>query len=238
MNGSVPLGGLVSLRGVVAVSPKFVASKGSLGACLWGIFVSEPIAQAAAYSGAIVLASGSRAVADAAGVYGPCPPGTDLIPSDTVAGDAFDVTATAIAYVRSDCATTTAPPPAPEIRLNNACAVNRIARGQRIPTPATVADVTELTNTATAAIHAKWTGVLVQLNNVSSQGVVGTTGSIQLTNGVRIRDRIYQATKTALFAAGTTWSSIVGVGHLDVCAWSLEPRDPCTDFIPKSQNCP
>jgi DNA-binding transcriptional ArsR family regulator len=31
-----------------------------------------------------------------------------------------------ISYVRSDCATSTPPPPAPEIRLNNACAIRRV----------------------------------------------------------------------------------------------------------------
>ena len=107
-----------------------------------------------------------------------------------------------------------------------------------MPAPATVATLTELTNAASEALHRKWTGVLVRLTNVTSQTSVGQTGSIQLTNGVRIRDRIYQLSKTAVFPAGTVWTSIVGIQHLDVCTWSLEPRDPCTDFNPKSQNCP
>jgi hypothetical protein len=69
-------------------------------------------------------------------------------------------------------------------------------------------------------------------------GPVGATGTIRLTNGVRVRDRIYQGAKTAVFGRATTWTSIVGFAHLDVCSWSIEPRDPCTDFNPKSQNCP
>lgn len=238
MNGSVAVGAQVSLHGVVATSPKFLASKGSAGACLWAVFVSDPLAQAAPYSGAIVLDNGARAVADATGAYGPCPAGTDMIPTDTAPGDTLDVTAGVVSYVRSDCATTTTPPPSPEIRLNNACSVRRTGRGGAVPTPATIANVADLTNAATDATHRKWTGVLVRLTNVSSQTAVGQTGSIQLTNGVRVRDRIYQGTKTAVFPAGTVWTSLVGIGHLDVCTWSLEPRDPCTDFTPKSQNCP
>jgi len=238
MNGSIAVGAPVSLRGVVATSPKFLASKGSAGACLWAVFVSDPVAQAAPYSGAIVVNSGARAVADASGAFGACPAGTDLIPTDTAPGDTFDLTASVITYVRSDCATTTSPPPAPEVRLNNACSIRRIARGGAVPAPATVADLAESTNSASEAIHRKWTGVLIRLTNVTSQTAVGQTGSIQLTNGVRIRDRIYQATKTAVFPAGTVWTSIVGIGHLDVCTWAVEPRDPCTDFSPKSQNCP
>jgi hypothetical protein len=242
-SGSIAAGTLVTVRGVVATSPKFLASQGSKGACSWGLFISEPIAQAVPYSGALVLTSGARAVATAAGAFGPCPAGTDFIPSDTAAGDVFDVTATVISYVRADCATTTTPPPVPELRLSNACAVTRTARGGKVPAPAALAAVSDLTNTASDAIHRKWTGVLVELDgvtgvDVNAQGPVGATGSIQLTNGVRVRDRIYQGRQTALFHPAITWSRIVGLSHLDVCAWSVEPRDTCTDFTPKSQGCP
>ena len=177
-------------------------------------------------------------MADASGTLGPCPAGTDLIPSDALPGDAFDISAGVTTYVRSDCATTTAPPPTPELRLNNACAVRRLATGKPIPTPATIATVADLTNSAADAVHRQWTGVLIQLANATSQTAVSSSGSIQLTNGVRIRDRIYQGSKTAVFPAGTNWTSIIGISHLDVCTWSVEPRNPCTDFNPKSQNCP
>jgi hypothetical protein len=238
MNGSVAVGSNVSLTGVVATSPKFLASKGATGDCLWGVFVSEPIAQAVPFSGALVVNLGAAAVVDATGVYGACPAGTDVIPGDTVPGDVFNLSANVKSYVKATCATSTIPAPAPEVRVADACAMRRTASGQRVPVPATVPDVTELTNAATEAIHRKWTGVLIKLDNVTAQGSVGSTGSIQLTNGVRIRDRIYQGSKTALFAAGTAFVSIVGISHLDVCTWSIEPRDPCTDFNPKSQNCP
>lgn len=237
MNGTVGIGSRVSLTGVVATSPKFLASKGSTGDCLWGVFVSEPVAQAVAYSGALVVTLGKGATADASGVYGDCPTGTDVIPNDTIPGDVFDLTAKLKSYVKSTCATSTSPAPAPEVRVADACNLRRTSTGKPVPTPATVADLTELSNAASEATHRKWTGVLIKLDNVTAQGGVGSTGSIQLTNGVRVRDRIYQP-KTAVFASGTAFVSITGISHLDVCTWSIEPRDPCTDFNPKSQNCP
>jgi hypothetical protein len=66
---------------------------------------------------------------------------------------------------------------------------------------------------------------------------VGSTGTIRFASGVRTRDRIYQPA-TAAFGLSTTFSSVVGLLHLDVCQWSIEPRSPCTDFVPKSMNCP
>jgi hypothetical protein len=238
MNGSVAVGGSVTLTGVVATSQKFLASKGSTGDCLWGVFVSEPVAQAVPSSGALVVTLGKPAAADASGLYGACPMGTDLIPVDTAPGDIFTLSANIRSYVKLTCALSTSPVPAPEVRIADACAVRRTGSGQQVPVPATVPVVTELTNATTLAIHRKWTGVLIKLDIVTAQGSVGSTGSIQLTNGVRIRDRIYQGSKTAAFAAGTNFVSIVGISHLDVCTWSIEPRDPCTDFNPKSQNCP
>lgn len=241
-NGTVPLSATVSWSGVVATSPKFLASKGSKGACQWGIFVSEPIAQAVPYSGALVMTNGARAVADSTGAFGPCPGGSDPIPDDAKPGDVFNVTASVISYVKASCATSTTPPPAAEVRAGDACAVTRTGTGHAVPTPAMVPTVTELTNSATEATHRKWTGVLVQLQNVAGVdiaggGPVGATGTIQLANGVRVRDRIYQP-KTASYGAMTTFSSIVGISHLDVCTWAVEPRDPCTDLSPKSQGCP
>lgn len=237
MNGSVAVGTNVSLTGVVATSPKFLASKGSTGECLWGVFVSEPVTQAVPYSGALVTTLGTPATADATGSYGACPAGTDVIPSDTAAGDVFTVNANIKSYVKASCATSASPAPGPEVRVADACALRRTASGQKVPSPATVPDVTELTNAASEAIHRKWTGVLIKLDNVTAQGGVGSTGSIQLTNGVRVRDRIYQP-RTAVFTSSTAFASITGISHLDVCTWSVEPRDPCTDYNPKSQNCP
>lgn len=242
MNATVPLGTQVSLSGIIATSPKFLASSGVTGTCYWGIFVSEPVAQAVPYSGALVLALGSPATLDASGAYGPCPAGTDIIASDTVPGDVLDVTANVFTYVKSTCAATAVPAPVAEVRVGYACSITRTASGHPVPAPATVADLSELTNSASDTNHRKWTGVLVKLDSVTpidwaNGTVVGATGTIRLTNGVTIRDRIYQP-RTATFAAGTSFTSITGISHLDVCAWSIEPRDPCTDFVPKSQNCP
>jgi hypothetical protein len=235
MNGATPVGTQVALIGVVATSPKFLASKGSMGACTWGVFVSEPVAQAVPYSGALILNPGARAQVDAAGIVGPCASGTDLIPEDTAPGDVFSVNGTVITYVKTTC--TSSPVATPEVRITNVCSVHRDATGHSVPTPATVPDISELTNLASESTHRKWTGVLIKLDNVSSTGPVDSTGAYMLTNGVRVRDRIYQP-ETTLFAANTTWSWIVGISHLDVCTWSIEPRNPCSDFNPKSENCP
>jgi hypothetical protein len=241
MNGSVALGTQVALTGVVATSPKFLASNGATGTCYWGVFVSEPVAQAVPYSGALILALGTDASLDANGVYGPCPIGTDIIPPDTAPGDVLDVTSSFISYVKSTCATSTVPAPAPELRIGYACSIQRTATGHAVPTPATVPDLTELTNSAGEATHHKWTGVLIKLENVTgvdltTAGPVGPTGTVRLTNGVIVRDRIYQP-QTAVFGTGTTWNWIIGISHLDVCTWAIEPRNPCTDFNPRSQNC-
>jgi hypothetical protein len=109
------LGTQVALTGVVATSPKFLASLGATGTCYWGVFVSEPVPQAVPYSGGLVLNTGTNAVLEASGLYGACPTGTDLIPDDTAPGDVLSVTATLVSYVRADCATTTAPAPVPEV---------------------------------------------------------------------------------------------------------------------------
>jgi hypothetical protein len=84
--------------------------------------------------------------------------------------------------------------------------------------------------------------VLLKIDN--AQGVdigtaapVGPTGHMGLRNGVKVRDRIYQP-NTAVFGRATTWTSMVGISHLDVCTWAVEPRDGCADFIPKSTNSP
>jgi len=243
MNGSVAVGAKISLTGVVATSPKFLASKGSKGACTWAVFVSEPVAQAVPYSGGIVMTLGARAPLDATGAYGDCPKGTDPIPDDTAPGDALNLSGSVTSYVKSTCATTTTPPPVAEVRITDACGIQRTARGKALPTPAAVATPSELTNSANDAAHRKWTGVLVRLTNVAAVDVPGGTGpvssvgTISLANGVHTRDRVYQP-RAAVFAPNTTFASVTGLSHLDVCTWSLEPRDPCTDFNPKSQGCP
>jgi hypothetical protein len=240
--GSIAKGSQVRLTGVVATSPKFLLSKGSSGACYWSVFVSEPVSQAVEYSGGLLVANGARA-AVVNGAVGDCPTGTDVLPEDTKPGDVFDVSASVDSYVRSDCATTTVPPPTPEIRLD-ICSAQRTGTGRAVPNPATIANVAEITNSGDDAAHRKWIGVLVKLSNVTgvdvstTTGPVGSTGTIRFTNGARARDRIYQGKQTAVFSPQTTWSSVTGLVHLDVCQWSVEPRSPCTDFVPKSLNCP
>ncbi|MGC4087517.1 MAG: hypothetical protein QM756_06425 [Polyangiaceae bacterium] len=241
MKGSVSANTQVHLTGVVATSPKFLLSTGNAGACLRGVFVSEPVTQAAEYSGALVVTTGARATVTN-GTVGPCPTASDPIPEGTKVGDVLNIDAAVATYVRSDCATTTVPPPSAEVRLN-ACKIERSGSGHAVPTPFVVTNIADITNDGSEATHRKWTGVLLQMNNVTGvdvstlNGPVGSTGTIKYTNGARTRDRIYQP-KVAVFAHAMTWTKVVGLLHLDVCQWSLEPRSPCTDFAPSSTACP
>src|SRR5262249_31175740 len=143
---------------------------------------------------------------------------------DTAPGDVLNLSATVTSYVKSTCSTTTAPPPVAEVRITDACGIARTARGKALPTPATVATLSDLTNAANDPAHRKWTGVLVRLANAAAVDVPGGTGpvssvgTITLANGVHIRDRIYQP-RAAAFAPNTTFASVTGLSHLDVCTW-------------------
>jgi hypothetical protein len=93
----------------------------------------------------------------------------------------------------------------------------------------------------------QYRGMLVQVNNVTADnwadgGVVGAYGVMKLQgSGLEIHDSFYYKNATnggaPQFSAGQTFTSIVGINHLDYCTWVLQPRDKCSDFNPKSTDC-
>ena len=94
-SGTVGKGTHVSLKGVVAMSHKFLVS-GSTH-CLWGVFVSAPgISETAANSGAFAISYGTDPVIPPGGNKAYCPKlgedAGDKIPNDTKPGDVLDIT--------------------------------------------------------------------------------------------------------------------------------------------------
>lgn len=228
-DGTVAAAIQVQLTGAIVTTPKILVSKSNnTGSCLWGAFVKDP----AADYGLMIVAYGDKAPSDGAGGYGDCPTGTDIIPGDIVAGDIVDITGTTDAYVPSSC--TNGAVAQTQVK---ACAFTKTGTGAA-PAPVVVADLAQL-----VAGAKQYQGLLVKIENVTAEnydgGTVGPYGIITLSgSGLEIHDKFYyKATGAPVFDPGQTFTSIVGISHLDYCTWCLEPRDKCTDFTPASTDC-
>ncbi len=100
-SGMVGTGTPVTLKGVVAMSNKFLVSGST--ACLWGVFVSAPgITETAENTGLLILSYGTPPMVPAGGSKAFCPEqgqspdlvDGDQIPNDVKAGDVLDVIGT------------------------------------------------------------------------------------------------------------------------------------------------
>ncbi|WP_044985852.1 hypothetical protein [Sorangium cellulosum] len=88
--------GIVEVKGVVAMSPKFLVSQSGTGRCTWGVYLSAPgLTETEAYSGILAVDRGNDATSGTSGeLY--CAklgeqPGGGEIPDDVVPGDVFDI---------------------------------------------------------------------------------------------------------------------------------------------------
>ncbi len=235
-DGTVAAQTQVQITGAIVETQKFLVSKSKTvgGTCLWGTFVKDP---SAAY-GLMVVAKGSGAVDDGTGTgKTTCTAGTDAIPDTVAAGDIVDITGTADSYAPTAGTNCTTPPPG-QVQLQ-ACAFTKTGAGAA-PDPVVVSDPASLKTG-----DKQYQGLLVKIENVDAEnfdgGTVGPYGIITLaTSGLEIHDKLYYHASGdgPVFAPSQHFAYIIGVSHLDYCTWSLEPRDKCNDFSPKSTDCP
>lgn len=215
--GSVGKGSPVQVKGAVAMSQKFLVSKGSQsGTCLFGFFISAPgLTETAPYSGIMVVSKGSDAIVDPMTNKSYCgkisnrfgndaPPG-DSIPDDIKPGDVVDVIGVADQFLLNACANEMNGSKVGQKQIAFACKVERT--GTTTP-PAphvfnTVEDYAKLASPTDTAFHDQWGGVKVRVENVTpvpqpdpggapGMVVVGDFGTIKLNEGgLPVPDKLY-----------------------------------------------
>lgn len=250
----------VKLEGVVAMSQKFLVSKGSQsGSCLWGIFVSSPgIAETKENSGIMVVSYGSNAVVQDGG-QSFCPklgsePIGDAIPDGTKPGDVLDVLGETSYFLLSQCATQPMGSTVAQYQIAKVSSVTKTGTAA-VPTAHVLsgAELASLAAPGDKAFHDKWGGVKVKVSGpvIPQAGmVVGMYGIIQvdLGNGaaVNVADKIYYQAynKAVVCHAGpvyadvnTTFTGVEGFSMLDFCTWDIQPNSKCDDLAPPSDDC-
>lgn len=216
--GAVGKGSPVQVKGAVAMSQKFLVSKGSQsGTCLFGVFVSAPgLMETKEYSGIMVVSKGSDAVVDPntnksycgkiSNRFGEDPPPGDSIPDDIKPGDVVDVIGVADYFLlTSQCVNPTDSKVA-QRQIAYACKVEKTGTATP-PTPhvfTTPEDVAKLASATDTAFHDMWGGVKVRVGVESTpvpqadpgggpgMVVVNGFGEITLaTSNLRVADKLY-----------------------------------------------
>ena len=177
----VGLGIDVTLKGVVAMSQKFLVSKGSSGSCLWGVFVSEPnLTETKASSGIIVLSYGINASITGDSGTAFCPRlGIDTnlgdaIPDDIAPGQVIDVTGETAYFLLPQCGTQPGGSTVSQYQIAKV-PVGGITRKTTdkvaIPAPhkMTPAEIAKLSSSTDKAFHDLWGNVKVEITNVISE---------------------------------------------------------------------
>lgn len=256
--GEVGEGVKVSLKRLIATSPKFVVSRSkSTGSCLWGLFVSAgtgegntiPLGIAAPYSGLLAVAFGDNAIADNA-----CPVDTDPFPAAIAPGDELDLVGSTQTFVLNACANEPSPPEKGMKQLTQVCGASLTGAKRPVPAAAVLTDEAAYLSTPSGTIaqgvHDRWQGARVRVENaaadVSSGAVVGKYGTITLTPGpINVVDKLYYgknpspvcSTAPVYSSLAVTFDFIEGFHYLDYCTWSLAPLDRCADYSPSSDDC-
>lgn len=178
--GEVGLGTAVTLRGVVAMSQKFLVSGSN--SCLWGVFVSAPgITETKENSGLLVLSYGTEPMIPPGGDKAFCPrlgqdPAGDKIPDNVKPGDVLDLIGTADYFpTQPNCTTDNDPNDelptpmntVPMRQLSKVCSAT-ITGTAPVPTPKVMSAVqlAQITSTSDTAFHDAWGGVKVRVENV------------------------------------------------------------------------
>jgi hypothetical protein len=235
----------VELQGV-ATSQKFLLSHAKSGSCLWGVFAgAEP--EGGEPRGVLAVSFGEDAPGDAA-----CRPGTDAIPDVTVPGESVRIVGRYSEFRPEGCASGVAEP---QILVDPACPVvreGRVAAVEPVALAFAVAD--ELARGIDPELVRRYAGGLVRLEGLNGlsaedgEGVVGAYGVIRFAetrleahNDIAYGDLSAggpaAAEKSLIFSDPTEFARMIGLIHLDYCAWSLALRDPCADITPPSENC-
>ncbi|EYF03531.1 hypothetical protein [Chondromyces apiculatus] len=257
-SGVIPAGVDVTVRGAVAMSWKFLVSKGSSGSCLWGIFLSAPgLTETAAYSGILALSYGTNAVTNEQGqdycpILGQAPAG-DAFPDDVAPGDVLDVVGESDSFLLTTCATQPPgnnPSQIPQRQLAKVSKVTVVGTAT-VPEPHLLSaeDQAKLSSPTDAAFHNMWAGVKVQIQDVTrvpapSGGTYLYVGlgagipSLEVTRKAWYRPLTTDVChKDAMFSETQAFDSIEGFSAIDFCSWKLFPADKCADFVPPSTDC-
>jgi len=168
----------VQIKGVVAMSQKFLVSKGGSGSCLWGIMVSEPnLAETKPNSGILALSYGVNASIVGDGGTALCPKlGTDVIgdafPDDTKPGDVLDITGETAYFLLSQCATAMGGSTVAQYQLAKVNPGGAVKTGTaKVPAAhkLTAAELVQLGSSTDKAFHDMWGNVKVEIDNVVSE---------------------------------------------------------------------
>lgn len=219
----------VSVTSAVASTAKLQITNG----CLWGLYVKDP----SAVAGLMLVSQGAKQTVDGGTV---CTPGTDQIP-DVVPGDLVSFKGKITHYTLANCMNV---PKVIEIAIEQVegCSAQKTGAG-------TAPEPIEATQAELKA-GIKYASLLVKVTGVTAQdwpdgGVLDPLGSILLAgDGLVVRDSLYYRTQgMPQFTSGQSFTQIVGINGFPnvfngTCSWSLAPRNKCTDFLPKSADCP
>jgi hypothetical protein len=199
----------IKVVGAIAMSIKFLVSKGSSGSCLWGVFLSAPmLTQTGPNTGVLAVSFGSPAVATQGGkAY--CPtieagqPAGDAFPDDVKPGDILDVVGQSDSYIPATCTSADAGLGASMIagtQISKVTQVTRRGTGATLPTPAKLmgGDKQTLAAGNDASWLAQWGNVLVEVDGVVARDQGGSLtdmyGHMLLdvgTNGIQVGDKLY-----------------------------------------------
>lgn len=258
---------VVQLKGVVAMSQKFLVSKGSSsGSCLWGVFVSAPnITETAENTGILVVSYGFNAMVPDGGTTAYCPalsfdPTGDAIPDDIKPGDVVDLQGETSYFLLSNCASEPMGSTVAQYQIAKTTSMTKTGTATP-PTPhvLTGADIAALASPTDKAFHDKWGGVKVRVENLgvipqddpeggANQVVVGDFGIVKLAggSGLQFADKLYYRgyQKNEVCHAGPvysdlnmTFTAVEGFSLLNFCTWDIEPNSKCDDLFPPSEDC-
>lgn len=183
----------VSLKGVVAMSQKFLVSKSSSGSCLWGVFVSEPgLPETKPSSGILALSYGVNASISGDAGKSFCPRlGTpdvigDAIPDDVAPGDVLDMTGETAYFLLPQCATQPGGSTVGEYQLSKINPGNVTRTSTKGPVPAAhkmkAAEIAKLASPTDKAFHDMWGNVKVELDTTVSEPQDDGTGMMGITD--------------------------------------------------------
>jgi hypothetical protein len=261
--GVVGPGVIVKVPGIVAMSQKFLVSKGSTsGSCLWGIFASDPnLTETAPNTGILVLAYGLDATVPDGGTTAFCPrlgfdTTGDSIPDDTKPGDVIDVIGKTSYFRLPNCDDKVKNPGASDVAEYQIAEVSSVKKTGTATPPAphamTEAELVQLASPTDKDFHNQWGGVKVRIENVTSVPQDPGTGPsitdkfghiVVMGSNLQVGDKLYYRgyNKTDFcFAAPvypsptTTFTAIDGFSYMDFCTWGLVPNDKCADLAPPS----
>jgi hypothetical protein len=181
----------VKLTGVVAMSQKFLVSKGGSGSCLWGVFVSEPgLTETKANSGIIALSYGTNASITGDSGTAFCPrlgidPVGDAFPDNTKPGDVLDIAGQTAYFLLPQCATSPGGTTVSQFQIAKV-KVGGVTKTGTAPVPAAhklTAEELPLVGSATdKAFHDKWGNVKVEIDNVVSEAQTDGMGMMGITD--------------------------------------------------------